>query len=270
MEVSIIITLIIFGMLGGFLSGLLGVGGGIIFVPIISSVLVGFGLQDPDLAKYILANSFAATFFAGAISSYKQYKLNSFYPKQILLTATLAIPSSLLLTHFIAIGNWYNKETYGLFFIGLLVVMLIRFLTSTKSGELSLSEVKNSRFPITGALTGIVAALSGLGGGVIMVPLFTQFVNLNIKKAATISIGVIPIMMVPMILSYGSHTPVEVFSERQIGYLVPEIFMPLIAGLLFTAPLGVSVAQKSSPKLLKIIFASLILIVIIKTIVSIL
>ena len=87
MDYSLILTLFFFGIVGGFISGLLGVGGGIIFVPILSTVLATIGYGDEELAKYILANSFAATFFAGAVSTLKQYKLNSFYPKRILKTA---------------------------------------------------------------------------------------------------------------------------------------------------------------------------------------
>ena len=175
--------MVIFGLLGGFLSGLLGVGGGIVFVPVISTVLVSIGLEDPDLAKYILANSFAATFFAGAISSYKQYKLNSFYPRQILLVSLLAIPTSLGLTYFIAKGSWYSKDTFSIFFIILLVFMLYRFIKSKKSGNLDIKDVKTAKFPFVGLFTGIISALSGLGGGIIMVPMFTQYAKLNIKKA---------------------------------------------------------------------------------------
>ncbi|MGB0850354.1 MAG: sulfite exporter TauE/SafE family protein [Bacteroidia bacterium] len=260
--------LIAFGAIGGFISGLLGVGGGIIYVPVLTSVLALYGIDDPELAKFILANSFAATFFAGAISSYKQFKLNSFFPRQIFLTALIAIPSSLGISYLITQGTWYNKQSFSIFFIFILLLMLLRFLTSKKSDVALEENPENYKFSITGALTGIVSALSGLGGGVIMVPLFTQFVKIDIKKAASISIGVIPVMMVPMILYYGGQHPSYVHSSYQIGYLLPTIFGPLIAGLLFAAPIGVSVGKKASPKFLKIIFASLIVVVIIKTLLN--
>lgn len=266
METYLVVILFIFGILGGFLSGLLGVGGGIIFVPILASVLTQLGIGDEELAKYILANSFAATFFAGSISSYKQYKLNAFYPKQILLTAVLAIPSSLIITYLITKGTWYNKQSFSIFFIILLIIMLFRFLMTKRPSKVELSDTQSSKFMITGALSGVISALSGLGGGIIMVPLFTQYMKLRIRMSAAISIGVIPIMMIPMIISYGIMGPENHVDDIQIGYLLPSIFLPLIAGLLFAAPTGVTVAQKISEKLLKIIFASLILIVIIKTI----
>lgn len=88
---------------------------------------------------------------------------------------------------------------------------------------------------------------------------------MGIKKSASISIGVIPIMMIPMILLYGSYDPISPEGSN-FGYLLPTLFFPLVGGLLFAAPLGVSIGRNSSSKRLKIIFAILIVVVIIKTI----
>ncbi|MFT4826909.1 MAG: putative membrane protein YfcA [Bacteroidia bacterium] len=267
MDYAIVLTLFFFGIIGGFISGLLGVGGGIIFVPVLSTLLASIGYGDQELAKYILANSFASTFFAGAISTYKQYKLNSFHPQKILLTASLAIPISLLITHLIATGNWYSKEKFSYFFIVLLVFMLYRILAPSKRVfKPNSKELRPWHFPVTGALTGVISGLSGLGGGIIMVPLFTQYLKLDIKKAAAISIGVIPIMMIPMLILYGSYTPTQEIIVWHWGYLLPSIFLPLVAGLLFAAPMGVAIGQKASSQYLKLIFAVLVFTVIIKTI----
>lgn len=269
MELTTIIILVFFGVIGGFISGLLGVGGGIVFVPVLSSVFIYLGYEDPALSKYILANSFAATFFAGAISSFKQYRLKSFYLKEIAYTCITALPSSILLSYLIAKGNWYNKTSFSIFFIFLLILMLVKFLLKNKTVVSEEVHPPIGKFMIVGLLTGVISGLSGLGGGVIMIPLFTQYLKMGIKKSASISIGVIPAMMIPMIVLYGSYQPTGVLLAYQWGYVLPMIFLPMVGGLLFAAPFGVSVGQRMSAKRLKIIFAFLIFMVILKTLLNI-
>ena len=57
------LLLIAAGAIGGFMSGLIGVGGGIIFVPILTYFLSRLGYADEVLVKAVLANSLFAIIF---------------------------------------------------------------------------------------------------------------------------------------------------------------------------------------------------------------
>jgi uncharacterized membrane protein YfcA len=265
-ELTVILILFFFGLVGGFLSGLLGVGGGIIFVPILTFYLKNMGIDDAELVKYVLANSFATIFFAGIISTYKQKKIKSFYPKQIGTTAVLAMITSYLMSYLISSAGWYSKRAFGIFFLALLVFTLIRFLIKNKHDAIEVKDTQSIKYLVTGFFTGIITALSGLGGGVIMIPLFTQYVKISIKDASAISIGAIPLIIVPILFNYGAASPIFMYSTYQFGYLLPHLFFPMVAGLLFAAPFGVGMAQKTADKHLKIIFAILIIVVIINTV----
>jgi uncharacterized membrane protein YfcA len=47
-----------------------------------------------------------------------------------------------------------------------------------------------------GALSGVVAALCGVGGGIVMVPAFTMLLGLDQKTAAATSLGAIVLMAI--------------------------------------------------------------------------
>jgi uncharacterized membrane protein YfcA len=125
--------------------------------------------------------------------------------------------------------------------------------------------IKPLGFYITGFFAGIVTAMSGLGGGVIMTPVFTDLLKLNIKKASAISNGVIPFFAIAVgILNLNTPSTQNV-SEWQVGYVVFPVVIPMILSTFFLAPLGVMASQKANQKTIRLVFASFISLVFIKT-----
>lgn len=78
LELTDVFLLIIIGSIGGFLSGMLGVGGGVIFVPVIDFILSSAGVNEDIAVNIILANSIATIAFTGTISSIKQVRMGNF------------------------------------------------------------------------------------------------------------------------------------------------------------------------------------------------
>jgi len=59
---------------------------------------------------------------------------------------------------------------------------------------------------LIGALSGIVAALCGVGGGIIMVPLFVAFLGLSQKQAVATSLAAIVLTaLLASIKNHGNH-----------------------------------------------------------------
>ncbi len=56
--------LILLGTLGGALAGLLGIGGGVVYVLILETVLPELGVPTEDLHRFVIANSLACVLFA--------------------------------------------------------------------------------------------------------------------------------------------------------------------------------------------------------------
>ncbi|MCB0739033.1 MAG: TSUP family transporter, partial [Bacteroidetes bacterium] len=117
----------------------------------------------------------------------------------------------------------------------------------------------------TGILAGIVSGLSGLGGGVITVPVLNQS-GINIKKASSISLGAIPIFAMAMSGFYLlGHSP-QIDLEHSMGYICFDVSLPLAIGVVLAAPMGGIFAKKLPEPLIKVIFAILLVVVALKLI----
>ncbi len=259
------VLLFAFSSLGGFLSGYLGVGGGIIYVPILTHFLAKFGLQGDDIVKSILANSLFTIIFSGGISSYKQYKKGNFYPSQILITAWPGVISVLMMTYLIRNGEWYSINIFNYVFALLLLVIAVRMFMKKKQAEIIPIEPSKTQYGITGFFTGIVTAMSGLGGGVLMTPVFTDILKQDIKKASSISNGVIPVFAIAVGLYNLSGSDAIQVHAMQSGFIVFPVVLPMILSALIFAPIGVNISHKSSQSMIRIVFAIFVSLVFFKT-----
>lgn len=289
MPIELIILLFVTGILGGFLAGLTGVGGNMIFIPVLDFVLQQMGLNvDKEwLVKAIIANSLCITVCTGSLVSFRQYKMGNYFPKEILLTAFLGIITSLSMSYFIKTGNWYSKETFNYVFICMLIPFIIKLLsdinkenkqalqldltnistektTENPQNNLPKNAIKDRSFLITGAFVGMITALSGLGGGILMIPMFTDILKMPIKKASAISSGVIPLLSFPICMMYLFFSGIPSKNAFQIGYVDIRLILPIVLGAVFSTQWGVKAAQKTSPKVIRMVFASLVIVIFVK------
>ena len=149
-----------------------------------------------------------------------------------------------------------------MFVIVILVTLWRLFVSGRKPQEAELPFALKPYLGI-GIATGLISAFSGLGGGVAMIPLLTLVLKQDMRKAAGISIGVIPIMILPMLVVYAFQTPIHEFSGA-LGYLQFLIVLPVVIGILVGSPLGVSIAKRIKSTHLKLIFAVLLIVIGIK------
>jgi uncharacterized membrane protein YfcA len=270
LSISDFIILFLFGSFGGFMSGFLGVGGGIIYVPVLDYFLSKY-FHDTELVKAVLANSLFVIMFSSAVASYKQYRMGNLYFKEIIQTMLPGTLSVVVLQTLINNGNWYSRNVFLYFFLTMLLFVVFKmFLSKPKTIITENTKSDNYKYNITGAFAGIVTAMSGLGGGVIMTPVFTEWMKLDIKKASAISTGVILVFAVVIGILNLNVTPQIYVNTYQFGYILLPIALPLIIGTFLFAQFGVKTAQKSKSQTIRITFACFASIVLLKVIYEIL
>lgn len=259
------LLLFLMGLLGGFLAGLIGIGGGVMYVFVLPYLLSSLGFPSESMVQLTIANSIFGTLFAALSGNIALWRKGEFYFKEVLSIGFFGTLTSLLLLHFFVNTSAYQKNEFNLVVIVLMVVIVWRTLKQVKIKRVEGEGKKVSMFgySFVGSAAGAVAALSGLGGGTIIVPVLNTGFKMTMQKAKSISLGVIFItsfcLTVMNILTDTSFSSGQHYS----GYIVWPLALTLSAGVVIASPFGVSVARKMSGKTISYIFVAFVMVVII-------
>ncbi|MBD7956147.1 sulfite exporter TauE/SafE family protein [Microbacterium sp. Sa4CUA7] len=177
------------GLAAGLLSGLFGVGGGTVIVPLLV-LLLHF---DQRLAAGTSLAAIVPTATVGVIS----YAVNGSvaWVPALILAAAAVIGAQ--------VGSWLlarlpqNALRWG--FVGFLVIVIVSLfvIVPSRDAELTLTWLTGTGLVVLGFITGILAGLLGVGGGVVVVPALM----LLFGTSDLIAKGTSLLMMIPTALS---------------------------------------------------------------------
>lgn len=257
-EVWDMVLLAVAGFGGGILAGMLGIGGGVIYVLIFSQFVQRFTtsiISDEHLVQLLVANSAFALVFAGIAGSIKQYRLDNFRWRPVLWIGIPGIATAILTTLFIEYHSIYSKAEFAVLFTLVMIPVILRMLFQENFKNRGKIKPGVSVLVATGLFSGLVTALSGLGGGFIVIPVLNGLVRIPIKRTISISLGVIALVAFGFsVFNLG----IPVFDHYQLkgamGAIVFPMVLPVVAGVLFGAPLGVRLSHRLSHRTIRITF----------------
>lgn len=175
-------AIVIVGIAAGFLSGMFGVGGGILIVP----GLVLVAKMDQRVAH---GTSLAAVLPISASSLLSYWAHDHVDWRVGFCLAIGALAGALLGTRLLQV---LPHRTLGIAFAGLLLVTAIRLFLPLESGTREpLTVVTIGVLVLIGVATGILAGLLGVGGGVVMVPAMMMALQMPAAMAKGTSVAVI-------------------------------------------------------------------------------
>lgn len=273
MDYSLYLFLFILGLIGGFLAGLLGVGGGLIYIIILQYVFKKYIEDTYEITRFILANSIFATIFASISSILRQIRQKTFYGYALLWVGVPSALASMIISYFIQKGNWYDRQTFLIVFTLMLVITIWRTLRAAqKNKKIELTDDLSKNLPfwkymITGTFAGIISPLTGLGGGIVIVPMLSNLFKLPIKKAVSISVSSIVISAFSNTLVYLFAQPKHlstIYLGKCTGYIVWQVVIPMIAGVVLAAYFGTMLANRIKNHVLQYLFAVFLSIMVIK------
>ncbi len=232
---------LLIGLAAGFFGGLVGLGGGVIMIPL----MVGILKMSQHKAH---GTSLVALVFTG-ISGAFTYTLNG----SVDLLASLLLASTAIFTaragarYGNALPDWKLKRYFG----GLLILTSLLLLMKPylyHVDEPATGWLKISVLLLTGILTGFLSGMMGVGGGTIMVPSmvlltgFTQYAAQGSSLLAMVPVGI-----------------VGAFTHWRLGNVNTGILPGLIPGILLGTYLGGSLAHIMPEGALRVIFAAVLI-----------
>jgi uncharacterized membrane protein YfcA len=248
----------ILGIIAGFLSGLLGIGGGIVLVPALLYLLPLLPQVNSDNVAIIAVATSLMTIVITAFSSARSHYKRGNLHKEITLPIAVAVAISSVVAPYVAI--WMGSSLLTSVFAILLFVLALQIVTGRKTNPDVDKLPSNKVLAFGGLFTGFLAAIAGLGGGAILVPYLTV-VGVNIRKSigAAAACGMIVAIFGSVSYFISGHGWTD--SNQFAGYVHWPTALVIMLFSYFTAPLGVKVGHKLNQVQLKRVFAIFMMVV---------
>ncbi len=174
------------GLLSGMIAGLLGIGGGIITIPL----LVALGYTPLEA----VATSSLAIVITSISGSVQNWRMGYFDFKRVIYLGIPAFLTTGIGVYFAGkIAPYIILFAFGIILLVNIYLIELRQQLATREGDNPAQFHPLISTIGTGGAAGILASLFGLGGGTVMVPLQMLLLGENIKVAIRTSLGVIVI-----------------------------------------------------------------------------
>ncbi|MBI1422250.1 MAG: TSUP family transporter [Gammaproteobacteria bacterium] len=262
--VLLILSLLACGVIAGLLAGLLGVGGGIVIVPMLYHVFTLYGIEADIVMPLSVGTSLSTIVLTAWVSARNHHRrggVDESLVRHWFVPVLIGVVIGTLTAHFIS-GS-LMKTLFGV----LLTLVAIHMLISSRHALTVFSSLpaRGVQF-ILALVVGTGSSMLGIGGGTMMVPILTLFSFPIHRSVATASVfGVI--ISIPATVGYiYSGWGTSGLPLGSTGYVNWLAFAALVPATVLCAPLGVKLAYRLNVAQLKRAFAVFLLIVGIKMI----
>jgi len=258
----LIILLFILGILAGSVAGFFGVGGGLLFTPILFFVFSSTGVESP--ATWAIASSLFCTFIASISSSIQQNRQkNTFWKEGIIIGLFGALGVNV--GKRIVTSDFFTEDVFVSLFVILLVFVSILFYRKSRTKvtlQVKARKVGLFKMLFAGGFGGFVASLAGVGGGIVLVPVMNLWYRLPIARAVSIS------SLAIVIISFSGWTQYAFLADGgagaspyTTGFVDFGTSLPLVAGAFIGGVFGVKINEKVKGESVQLGFSVLVILI---------
>jgi uncharacterized membrane protein YfcA len=253
--VSWLLLYLALGLFAGFFAGLLGIGGGLLMVPVLTMAFAAQGFPADELLHLALGTSMAAILFT-ALASLRAHHAHG----AVLWPIVGRVTPGILLGTFLGtlIAGLVPSRPLSIFFTAFVCFTAWQMATGIKPKP-SREVPGTAGLVAVGTGIGAVSALVAIGGGALTVP-FLTWCNVRVQHAIGTSAAVGLPIAIGGTIGYAFNGWGHALPAWSAGFVYLPAVAALVAGSMSTAPLGARTAHRLPVPTLKRIFAGLLLI----------
>ncbi len=243
------------GAFVGFFAGLLGIGGGLIIVPVLISLFTAQDFPADRIIHLALGTTMATIIFTSA-SSFRTHHQHGAVNWQIVRNIT---PGIFLGTFGGAVlASTMTGQLLSAIFVIFIFYAATQMLLQFRPSPIFQLPGKIGMF-FAGSVIGALSSLVAIGGGLLSVP-FLTLCNVKLQHA----IGTAAAIGFPIALAgtagyvANGYLQPEALPEYSLGYVYLPAFFWLVLASMLTAPLGARLTHSTKTAILRTIFVVLL------------
>ena len=244
------------GAVGGILAGLLGIGGGIVIVPVLDTVLAVLGV-DPSIRMHVAVATSLATIVPTSISSSRAHFRRGAVDVALVRRWALFILLGALL------GAWVAARVHSvvlsLVFASVALVIAVKLLLPAQNQVLADDVPRHPAMTLVPTGIGAVSSMMGIGGGTLSVAALTlcnQPIHRAVGTAALFGLVIsVPATLAFMWSGYGDPR----LPPGSVGFVNVPGFLVIAPTTVLFAPLGAALAHRLSQAQLRALFGAFLL-----------
>jgi len=239
------------GLAVGFLAGLLGIGGGMVMVPMLVFVFTAKGFPGEHMMHLALATALATIAFT-SLSSVRAHHRHGGVDWAVARTMAPGIVAGSLAAALVA--GFIPTRPLAVFFTGFMFYAAAQMFVEIKPRSARQLPGRAGLFA-AGAGIGAIASVLAAGGAFLSIP-YLAWCNLPLKRAiGTAAANGFPIAVAGTVGYVAQGLRVPDLPEWSLGYVYLPALLLIVAASMPMAPLGARLAHRLPVKRLRVVFA---------------
>lgn len=259
------VVLCVAGLGAGGLAGLVGVGGGVIFTPVLFAAYGLLGVPSGVRTPLTVGTGLFCTGVAAGTSALHHYRKGAVVPRVALGVGLASAASVALVSRFVVTRPWYDEAVFQLLFAVVLLVVVVQMVRTRGSAETADATNGSPRWGAwfgTGTAAGTVASAVGVGGEVVLVPSYSRILRLPMHTAVGTSSATIVVISALSAVAYGVlGSGVAGRPSFAVGYVDVGTALLLALPAILGARAGAALAHRFDRRWVRRSFALLALVV---------